>query len=252
VRDRTLVGRPTHQGRLTVHDAAIPDSDLLELARQGDTDAYADLYRRHHNAVLAMAVVTVGRARAEDVAAEAFARTLKLLRRGAGPTDTLRPYLLAAVRNGGVSDHRATGRVTPVAEVSQVLDARASSPQPDSHDHLDGLLVRRAFRSLPERWREVLWLGLVEDRPTTEVAARLGLSPQATAQLASRAREALRVAYLEQHVAAPADGECGRITAELAKYVRGTSVARRRRVARHLDGCGPCRHTTTELEQLIA
>jgi RNA polymerase sigma factor (sigma-70 family) len=158
-------------------DPTPTDSDLLHRAREGDADAYAELYRRHHGTVLATAVQTVGPRYAEDLAAEAFTRTLRLIQEGAGPTGPVRPYRLAARRNGRISDQRTNRRVTPVAEIRDVVDDHSQVPQPETPDWLDSMLVRNAFKSLPPRWRAVLWLGLVEDRPVTEVAALLGLSP---------------------------------------------------------------------------
>jgi len=230
-----------------MHDPAPTDSDLLRRAREGDAEAYAELYRRHHGTVLAIAIQTVGPRYAEDLAAEAFTRTLRLIREGAGPTGPVRPYLVAAVRNGRISDQRTNGRVTPVAEMGDVVDDHSHVPSPETTDRLDGMLVRDAFKSLPPRWRAVLWLGLVEGRPATEVAALLGISSHAAAQLSARAREALRIAYLDQHLAAPGPAACDAVRSELAKHVRGTSIRRRQRVAMHVAGCEPCRTATTEL-----
>ncbi|GAA1965236.1 hypothetical protein GCM10009798_26900 [Nocardioides panacihumi] len=230
-----------------MHDPAPTDSDLLLRARDGNADAYAELYRRHHGTVLAIALQTVGPRYAEDLAAEAFTRTLRLIREGAGPTGPVRPYLVAAVRNGRISDQRTNRRVSPVADIRDVADDHSRVPQPETPDRLDSMLVRDAFRTLPPRWRAVLWLGLVEGRPATEVAELLGVSPDAATQLSSRAREALRVAYLEQHLTAPGPAACDSIRSELAKHVRGTSTRRRQRVAKHVGECESCRTATTEL-----
>lgn len=64
----------------------------------------------------------------------------------------------------------------------------------DSHDRAE---VLSALSSLPESWRRVLWSLEVEGHTPREVAAVLGLAPNAVSALAYRARSGLRRAYLD-------------------------------------------------------
>ena len=66
---------------------------------------------------------------------------------------------------------------------------------------LDSTLAARAFHRLPERWQTVLWHTEVEQESPAEVAPLLGLTPNGVAALAYRAREGLRQAYLQEHLA---------------------------------------------------
>ena len=74
-------------------------NDLVERARQGDVDAYAELVRRHQNQALAAAFVILGdRHEAEDATQEAFTKAyvaLDRFRAGA----PFRPWLLRIVIN---------------------------------------------------------------------------------------------------------------------------------------------------------
>jgi DNA-directed RNA polymerase specialized sigma24 family protein len=56
-------------------------------------------------------------------------------------------------------------------------------------------VVGRAFDSLPPRWRAVLWQTEVEGRSPASLAAVSGMSANGVAQLASRARMGLAVAW---------------------------------------------------------
>ena len=82
-------------------------------------------------------------------------------------------------------------------------------------------LISRAFTSLPERWRTVLWQVEVEGERPAAVAPSFGLSPNAMAALARRAREGLRAAYLQAHLTAEASEDCRATVSRLGNYVRG-------------------------------
>src|ERR1022692_4974035 len=83
-------------------NVAASDAELLNTIRSGGTVAPALLRGRHAAAARGLAGQLVsGQAAADDVAASAFAQVLDAVRRGGGPTDAFRPYLLTAVRRGG-------------------------------------------------------------------------------------------------------------------------------------------------------
>jgi hypothetical protein len=84
-------------------------------------------------------------------------------------------------------------------------------------------VAARAFRRLPERWRTVLWLTEVEQESPAEVAPLLGLSPNAVAALAYRAREGPAPAYLQEHLANGGPREHMATLNRLGAWVRGGS-----------------------------
>ena len=74
------------------------DSVLLGLVRDGDPDAYAELWRRHLPAAYAVAHRHRGRTSAEDIVGEASVRVYDLIRAGKGPTTNFRSYFLSTVK----------------------------------------------------------------------------------------------------------------------------------------------------------
>ena len=95
---------------------ASTDAELIARTRAGDESAYADLYRRHHKAARAAAwCLTHSSVDTKDVVGEAFTQILSVLRRGLGPEEAFRPYLLTCVRNACVArgvkpdDHHGPG-----------------------------------------------------------------------------------------------------------------------------------------------
>ncbi len=171
----------------------LDDAELIEYTRAGDSNAYGELYRRHYEAARAAAHgLTRNRCDADDLISEAFARVLRASRSGGGPDVSFRPYLVAAVRNV-FFDRVRCNRERPSNDMfDDVRIASASSENDHEHD----ASVTAALAGLPERWQRILWHAEVEGRSAAEIGLLLGLSPNAVAALAYRAREGLRQAYV--------------------------------------------------------
>jgi RNA polymerase sigma factor (sigma-70 family) len=227
--------------------AELDDFELLGLVRAGEDTAFAELFSRHARAVRGYALRHAANpAEAEDIAAEAFFRVLQAVRHGAGPADNVRGYLLTVVRRLA-AEWRTRQRDVPTA------DEELSRWVPPGGDQTAGRaeahLIATAFTSLPQRWRTVLWHVDVQGQRPAVVARQFGLSPNATAALARRAREGLRAAYLQAHVspAAGANG-CRSVVDRLGAYTAGNlRAAESRRIATHLAGCPDCRALHDEL-----
>jgi hypothetical protein len=163
-----------------------------------------------------------------------------------------RPYLLACVRNAAVDRHRRTRKLDLRDEVPEQA-AVAGDPDEIVLADLERNLVGEALRTLPERWRTVLWLTEVEGMTPTEVSSVIGIKPNAVAALSYRAREGLREAYLQAHIRAEARADCRYTVDRLGPYVRNELAARDRdKVQTHLDGCVTCRQRRDELADVNA
>lgn len=236
------------------HPATAPppsDADLIARARGGDGVAFAVLHDRHRAAAVGLARSLVSAPfDADDLVSEGFARVLDALRRGAGPTDAFRPYLLTTVRRLAYDRSAQRRREQPVEPTA------FERPGPDTasagaEEREDRALVGAAYRSLPERWQAVLWHIEVEGQRPAEVAPILGLQPNAVSALAHRAREGLRQAYLSAHARGAEDRACRDASDHLGALVRG-GLSRRAesRVRHHVDDCDRCRAAHGDLVAL--
>ena len=96
----------------------ISDAELLAASRASAPAAYAVLYRRHVIAARGLARQLVhGRAEADDIVAESFARVLAQLKSGRGPDSAFRPYLLTTVRRVAYDRLRAEGKLVISGEM---------------------------------------------------------------------------------------------------------------------------------------
>lgn len=232
------------------------DADLILAVRTGDLDAYRVLFERHGNASrrVAFAYSSVA-SDVDDIVSDAFESVLRALRAGNGPTEAFRAYLFTVVRRTARDFRRQSERMSPCEDMA-VHDRKLDPVSPSSDPTLakfEHSTVAEAFGSLPERWQIVLWYTEVEKKTPAEIAPELGLTPNGVAALAYRAREALRQAYLQEHLAAVEDTACLSVFQDLAGFVRG-SLTRRdlEYVTAHLRTCQTCSDLVTELEDVNA
>jgi RNA polymerase sigma factor (sigma-70 family) len=156
-------------------------------------DPFAALYAEHLPAARRVALALVPVDAAEDIVAEAFTRVLARQLAGGGPDGAFRPYLLAAVRNiarDWLAERRRTVPAPLDPRVHRVPGAGELVTAAE-----EAAMTRRAFESLPDRWRAVLWQTEVEGHTPGELARAAGMTPNAVAQLAARARIGLALAW---------------------------------------------------------
>lgn len=173
------------------------DEELLADLRAGEPEAWAALWRRHYPRMRAYALKHLGSVEdAEDVASEALVRTLS--RFGVvGPPRSLSAYLLTVTRNLSHDTVRRRVRDEEVVHRVATENRLAAGGRPDvhhdeGHGFLDGRsAVVRALTGIPARQRLVLVLLALEERTLAEAAEVLGLTPNATSQLAFRARRSM-------------------------------------------------------------
>ncbi|MYW94532.1 sigma-70 family RNA polymerase sigma factor [Amycolatopsis rubida] len=239
----------------TAPPPAASESDeqaLLKRLRDGEDAAFGELFELHAAAVRRLAQsLASDRSEAEDITAETFFRVLQALRRGAGPRDYVRAYLLTVARRVSWEWHGAR-RDVPVTDDELTFRAGAGVDTPArTAEHT---LITTAFTSLPERWRTVLWQTEVEGEQPAMVAPHFGLSANATAALARRARQGLRAAYLQAHLSVNRGPEtCRAVVEKLGGFTAGSVTgAEAERIKAHLLGCPPCRATQDELRDVCS
>ncbi|MEV4503769.1 sigma-70 family RNA polymerase sigma factor [Streptomyces klenkii] len=256
--------RRKHRRTDAAAEAPLTDSQLVARMRAGESDAYEELYRRHAPAVRRYARSCCrDNHTADDLTNEVFASTLQAVRGGAGPESSVRAYLLTTVRRVAASWGKSAKREQLVEDFAEFAssaerlpagtgDGETFGPGADvlAMQEAEHSLAVKAFRSLPPRWQTVLWHTTVEEESPSEVAPLLGLTANATAVLAHRAREGLKQAYLQAHVSSSltAGGDCARYADRLGAYARGGLRMRAERgLRRHLESCARCRTAALEV-----
>lgn len=211
--------------------SARPDGDLVELARSGDQDAFAELFTRYRGPV--RNVVARYARTSEDAAdgvAEVFRRALQRLSSLRDPA-RFGPWVLTIARYYGI-DQLRRGRDVHLEDDLLIADDDAD---PDAHLHLADLtaVLQGAMVKLPERDATVLTMVTYLDLGPTEVAEAFGVSYGAAKVMIHRARRRLRDALLLEVALKAADLGCDRLRATI-------DAGDLRAAARHMRSCDLC------------
>jgi RNA polymerase sigma-70 factor, ECF subfamily len=200
---------------LTAANDIDPERDLLDALRRGEDVAYEQLVRAETGHLLAVARrILRNEQDAQDAVQQAFFSAFRALSRFNGAC-RLTTWLHRIVTNAALMKLRAHGHwheesiedllprfledghhVRPFSEWNLPADARLLRQE-------SAASVRAAIDRLPDRYRTVLLLRDIEDIDTAEVAAMLGVTPNAVKVRLHRARQAL-VTELEPVFGAPA------------------------------------------------
>lgn len=215
------------------------DRELITAARGGDRHAFGVLWGRHSDAGRRVARSITQTFDADDLVSEAYLKIFTTVTAGGGPTGPFRPYLFVTIRNLAVSWARRRREGT-LDEAEEIPDPRATDGAVLAA--LDSGLTLQAFRSLPDRWQEVLWFTEVDALNPAELAERMGLSANSVAALAYRAREGLRQAWIQAHIDTSAAGSTHQwVLSQVGKNARdGLSPRNKAKFVAHLAGCPAC------------
>jgi RNA polymerase sigma-70 factor (ECF subfamily) len=174
------------------------DWALVELAQAGDHDAFAELYRAHHDAVFRFVRWRVKRQWVtEDIVADVFTRAWVSLSRLRYTGNAFSAWLLTVARNR-VADHFKSAWASQVSPAEPRLVDELTAKQSDPAAEEDvvraelAAAVRRALTRLPDQQRRVVELRFLRGLDIAETAAAIGANPGATKALQFRAMGALR------------------------------------------------------------
>jgi RNA polymerase sigma-70 factor (ECF subfamily) len=182
-----------------------PDARLVELAKEGDTFAITELYRRHEHRAYNLALRTLGNPwDAEDVTQEAFVKAFRNLDNFKGEA-LFSTWLHRIVVNASYDQLR---RQRPEPVENETLDDLSGpagsgtiigSTQAGIDPAIDGLSepLRKALMSLSEGFRFAVVLCDLLGFPYSEAAEILEVQEGTIKSRIFRAREALAVALYE-------------------------------------------------------
>lgn len=143
-------------------------------AQDGDRLAFAALYRDFAGVVHGIVLARCGAGDADDLTQEVFLHAFEHLRELRDPA-AFPGWLCAAARNAGIDHARGRQRRPAATELQEIAD-RAIAPGAALAHHETLTKVLACVRQLPDAYREVLVLRLVEGFSGPAIAARTGLT----------------------------------------------------------------------------
>jgi RNA polymerase sigma-70 factor (ECF subfamily) len=168
------------------------DAVLVGRARQGSSEAFEALVRRHLKAAYALALAQLGEpADAEDVCQDALVTALKRIEECRNP-DGFGAWLMAIVRNRAHDVRRRRG----IRDALPLDEALGAPGGPDPHREAERSERREdlvgAMRGLTETQREVVLLHDFEGWSHREIGTKLGMSDGSARVHLFKARKTLR------------------------------------------------------------
>jgi len=158
-----------------------PDFEIVARVRDGETDAFEELVRKHGRRVYRSLLAIVGSAEeAEDALQDAFLKAFQHLPDFAGRS-RFSTWLVRIAINTGLQRVRSRKEFDSLDEEREEFRPRNIQPWSDSPEEFYSReelrrLVEREVMKLPAKYRVALMLRDLEELPTEEAAAVLGLS----------------------------------------------------------------------------
>ena len=217
---------------LTLTQGAFSDAELVTRSRHGDDTAFEILADRHRPA-LHRALRALGGS--PDLVVVALDAAHAALRRQAGPTHGIRPFLLLVLRDLVLRDGDSPCPVRPGA-VQPFVDLTARTHA----------AVAVAVAALPDVRQALLWHRYVDDEPDLMTAALLDLAPREVEPMAWSTTMALRETVLRSRL-----GSTGLPTpcrAYLLRLDRGKALVVPGALRHHATSCPECAELVADLD----
>jgi RNA polymerase sigma factor (sigma-70 family) len=227
------------------------EHELVAAIRAGNDHAFEELYSRYSERIFGFIISKVhDHGRAEDIAQEVFMSALRRLR-SSDQTIAFKPWIYEIAKNACIDEFRRSSRAREVpleADGEFVVDRQKSSvsrvPTPaaavESKQRLDDL--RGAFGGLSATHHQLLVMREFEGMSYDEIGERLGMTRQMVESSLFRARRKLTEEYQELASGQRCEQIQTAIESGRLRVVSALGLRDRRRFARHLAHCQPCRH----------
>jgi RNA polymerase sigma factor (sigma-70 family) len=228
------------------------EQELVTAIRAGDDRAFEALYAQYRDRIFAFILSKVhDHGRAEDIAQEVFMSALRRLR-SADQAIAFKPWIYEIAKNACIDEFRRGGRAREVpleADGGEFVVDRQQSPVSsvptpaaavESKQRLDDL--RGAFGGLSATHHQLLVMREFEGMSYDEIGQRLDMTRQMVESGLFRARRKLNEEYQELATGQRCEQIQTAIESGRLRAVSTLGIRDRRRCARHLAHCQPCRH----------
>src|SRR3954465_12975027 len=222
------------------------DAELVAAVRRGNDRAFEELYNRYHRRISSYIFGMVkDHARAEDLTQDVFVSALRRMRDTDRPI-AFKPWIYEIAKNACIDQFRRNKRAEEVSyDADEGMGAAdygrlvTGDPTPDiALDHKQQLdHLRGALGGLSESHHQILVMREFEGLSYREIGEKMGMSRPSVESTLFRARKRLTEEYEELVTG----NRCVRIQAIISSAGTGLGTRAKRRRARHLSYCQPCR-----------
>jgi RNA polymerase sigma-70 factor, ECF subfamily len=184
---RRLLNRAKNYKRLS-------DSELVEIAKSGDKEAFGELYERYLEKIYNYVFYRTGNHHdAEDLTARVFFRAMAHIETYSERGVPFQAWLYRIAHNLVANWHRDSGRrkIVPLDEFV-VTSARSDAPDRYTEDKQEREVLLSAVRRLPEERQQLLLLKFIDGLSNAEIGAIMDRTEGAVKSLYHRTLISLR------------------------------------------------------------
>ncbi|HWC30562.1 MAG TPA: RNA polymerase sigma factor, partial [Dehalococcoidia bacterium] len=238
------------------------DAELVQLAVEGDSSAFAELYERYFDNVYDFVVRLVrNHDEAADLAQDTFLRAMNNLS-SLAKGGSFKSWLFTIARNTALNRIERTSRLQPLEQQTadgeelelQVIDPdRFGNPEEAAEASAYASLVWEAASSLDERTYSVLDLSVRQNLNSEELAEVLGVTRNNAYVMVNRMKSALESAIGALVLLRNGRRECSELNAVLANLqIAEMTPEARRIIDRHASRCDTCSERRRKLASPFA
>jgi RNA polymerase sigma-70 factor (ECF subfamily) len=195
-------GEEKEISEVTKLDSGADDCHLISSAQDGDKEAFGRLVLKYQKRLFRFVFMMLGDKDAtEDVVQEAFVKGYLAL----GTFELSRPFypwVATIARNLAINRIKKSGREKPASEMEEYLAGipdQAPDPLESLLNHEIDRRLARAVASLPEAYRVVFVMRMVEKMSYDQIAKTLKISPGTVDSRLFRARQKL-MEFLKEYL----------------------------------------------------
>jgi RNA polymerase sigma-70 factor (ECF subfamily) len=166
---------------------------LVDLAKDGDAEAFGQLYDHYATGIFRFIYYRVGSQQlAEDLTSETFVRGLRSIQRFSWQGKDFGAWLTTIARNL-IADHFKSSRSRLEFTTETVPETRAAvaSPEQEVLGLISNEMLFEAVNGLPPEQRDCILMRFIQELSIAQTAASLGRSEGAVKQLQLRAVRSL-------------------------------------------------------------
>ena len=232
---------------LSAH-ALTTELELADRARRGDHPALVQLYRTHHDALLrhARRMLNDDNA-ARDMVQEAFTRAIVAMPKTREEL-RFRAWIFRIVTNLCLRELTRRNRTRPdTIGDDRAAPAEATSPDRGVRRSELGVLVERALKRMPPRYRQILLLREVQELSYEELSDVLEMNKTSVKVTLHRARQRFAALFIGERLIENPEID---VNCDELKTVRAEDD--QRAIERHLESCNRCRKEDRPAAELFA
>jgi RNA polymerase sigma-70 factor, ECF subfamily len=186
-------------GTICGHRASATDAEtvweLVDRAKEGDREAFDQLYRLYHDQIFRYLLARVGDSHdAEDLTTQTFLKMLESIGRYNRQSVPFAAWLFRIAHNLAVDHFRASRRWWPAEDVPEPTGGHEPSAEDRALDRLAHRRLLKLMNRLSDEQQKVLTLKFVLDYSNGEAATILGKTEGSVKSLQHRALDTLSLA----------------------------------------------------------